>query len=284
MMKTFNKLYLLACAITLIRSSDQNNDHLSVPKPVLDHILNFNKQYQYEPAEERTVPVYNVEIGGDDQINSQQIQMLGLRNIDEQLRTVFQSGEVTDHIVSQVEQRASKPSFRQQESCPPTTNIISVDVPPNELTIFHERMERVTQQNNNVLLRLVNEIVSKHLVELEKRLMAFTDQRIDMVHQQIETKFRDLRIVAKQSLYNDEVTKHVNNQVNNLVNNQVNPKDAVVDVTNKVEAVEQIVVAEDKDVASEVDETETESLETETVAAKPTSNLTSLMRGSIRIH
>jgi len=275
-MKNFNKLYLLACAITFIRSSEQTNDHLSVPKPVLDHILNFNKQYQpyeqYEP-EERTVPVYNVEIGGDDQISAQQIQMLGLRNIDEQLRTVFQSGEVTDHIVSQVEQRASKPSFRQAESCPPTTNIISVDVPPNELTIFHERMERVTQQNNNILLRMVNEIVSKHLAEIEKKLMAFTDNRIDMVHQQIETKFRDLRIVAQQSLYTDEVK------------NQINLKDALAQAANKVEATtqEQIVVAEETEVASEVEETEAESQETETVAAKPTSNLTSLMRGSIKI-
>jgi len=191
--------FFLLSILTLVTAyNPSNNDnYLSVPKDVFDHILKCQHvEVDEKPTPQfRKVPVHNIEIGGDDSVRSENIQMLDIRSLEDKLGSVFTPGDYRDHVISQVHARTSAfadPSFRQKDSCPPTTNIIKIDVPPNELVIFHEKIERATQLNNNVLMSLFHQVLSHRFRDLEKNLKAYIDKRDVDLQESIKKTLQEL--------------------------------------------------------------------------------------------
>ena len=168
-------------------SGDVDDDSLIVPKPVMSFIMNCQRSI----PEEKLVPVFRTDVISESGTTSQQVSLLGIDELQASLRAALESDDVTAHIMDRIKEELepNESSFRQAASCPPTSNTINIDVPPEELEVFHLRMERVMQQNNNILLRQINGMISTKFTNVEKRLTKLIKQRTNRISQKIETLY-----------------------------------------------------------------------------------------------
>ncbi|KAF2359102.1 hypothetical protein FHG87_010147, partial [Trinorchestia longiramus] len=167
----------LNVVVVALEAPEDDETPLIVPKPVMSFIMGCQKSQ----SREGLVPVYRTDVSTESGTTSQQVSLLAMDELQESLRAAIESDDVTRHIMSHIKDEfdaKSKPSF-SIESCPPTTNVINIDVPPQELEVFHTRMERVMQQNNNILLGLINNMISSKFSSLEQSLSKVLIDRID---------------------------------------------------------------------------------------------------------
>jgi len=220
-------------------------ENLSVPKEVMDYILKCGNNEHIE-GRNRLFPVHNLEISDKKGITSHQVQMLGLSTIEDSLQKVFHNAEFAEDLFKQIDKelgvtptfRASSggipvpsestggiplpsdstggipflqeydlPTVKQAPSCPPTSNIISIDVPPQELEVFHDRMERVTQQNNNLLLETIKHVIHTKISEVERNILTELDHRTTVLGALIDQRSSGLQ--EKLSLILQQLSKNV---------------------------------------------------------------------------
>jgi len=198
-------LKLVLCwALASIVWAGEDDDNLSISKDVMNFLMKCKPdepEITYEPRN-RVVPVHKIEIGDESGIRSHQVQMLGLDNLGDSLQQALHNSEFSGHVLSKLKDATSRASasVRQSESCPPTTNIISIDVPPQELQIFHERMERVTQQNNNLLQGLIKHMIDTKLEDIERNILGQMDHRLTAMAALMEQKFGNVEDLLKALL------------------------------------------------------------------------------------
>ena len=192
-MNSANKLACLILGFSFIQVTwaEQKTD-LVVPQPVMDYLLNCR---QTKKAEE-LVPVLRTNIDVDGDMTSQQVSLLGLDELYTSLKSTIKSDDVTKGIIDRIRQEliTSKPSFRT-EFCPPTTTTLNVSVPPQELTLFNLRMERVLQQNNNIIIGYISNLIKTQLAPIMKIL-----ETLSQSVSQVQNSIVSLNTALKQTV------------------------------------------------------------------------------------
>lgn len=203
------------CVITFVflvsikgqSTQTENEEPLVVPKPVMSFILGCDKSQ----SQEELIPVYRTDIDAESGTTSQQVSLLELDELQTSLKVAIESDDVTSHIMDRIrEEFNAGPKFNkatyQAESCPPTTNVINIDVPPQELEVFHTRMERVMQQNNNVLMRLINNMISSKFTIVEQNLSKLMTKKSSEIMDKLDkvlSKLGDEKTVGLPNIRNE---------------------------------------------------------------------------------
>jgi len=201
-MSHFN--FLVTISLLILSRVYAEDDSLVVPKPVMDFILKCGKN---------SSPVEATEIFEDNLKAFRGIPIVGPQHLEATLRGALRNDDVTEYVMTKIEEEFGSdiPKFRQREECPPTANVINIDVPPRELHVFHDRMERVLQQNNNVLLGIINNLISTKFSNVEQRLMEQIESRANHLSLQMSNEFHALKQVlssessASPTNFNDEI-------------------------------------------------------------------------------
>lgn len=178
---------LAAFVLSVTATEDEETGPLQVPRPVMEFIMGCKKR-SLSDEDEKLVPVYRTDISAQSGTTSQHVSLLDPDELEASLKSAIVSDKMTEHIMDRVLQKlvpteGSSPSYRQE--CP-ATNVINIDVPPEELEVFHIRMERVMQQNNNILLGLINDMISTKFTTVQQRLTKLINERMDKLDSKIE--------------------------------------------------------------------------------------------------
>ena len=189
--------------VNAVETNNVGDDKIIVSKPVMDYIL----KCQHPSENDQREPVHKTNIGVESGTTSQQVSVVGLEELRESLKKAIESDEVTTGIIDRIEKAviSNKPTFRHSE-CPPTSNIINIDVPPHELEVFHARMERVMQQNNNILLGLINDMISTKFTTVENNLNKLIHQKADKIYQKLDLLLANAGVEIKDA---DQVSEQV---------------------------------------------------------------------------
>lgn len=157
-------------------------EDLLVPKPVMDFIMDCRRGRKQDDL----VPVLRTEIDVNGETTSQKVSLLGVDELQASLKSAIESDAVTDHIVNRIrdEFTPSGPSFRT-ENCPPTYQTINITVPPQELVAYHQRLERVMQQNNNILIGQMNDIITAKFASVQRVLAGIVKTRTKVINDNI---------------------------------------------------------------------------------------------------
>lgn len=168
---------MMLAGVTYATDTVEDED-LVVPQPVMEFIMDCRRSRRQEDL----IPVMRTDIDSDSGTTSQHVTLLELDELQASLKSTIKSDKVAEEIVKQIREEISHsgPSFRT-ENCPPTINTINITVPPQELVAYNLRLERVMQQNNNVLLGLVNDMITAKFSTLQKSLEQLIEHKTNSI-------------------------------------------------------------------------------------------------------
>jgi len=171
-------LVSLAAQLTLA-----NDGSVTVPKYLLNYILECKQQTLKGGA---TVPVYQTDIDSAG-TTSQHVSILDLDELEESLKQNVHSDAVVAHILSQVGEAVTTSEGQggpQSRSDCAIENHIQIEVPPQELDDFNDRVQMLMQQNTFLLLEQINTLFTYKLRSLKDDV----EKTIKRKYHSIETK------------------------------------------------------------------------------------------------
>jgi len=123
------------------------------------------------------------------------LPIVGPEHLEAMLRSALNDDDVSDYVMERIEQElgANKGAFRQRADRPPTTNIVNIDVPPGEMQAFHDRMERVMEQNNNLLLEGIHYLIKNKFSVVEQHLLKQINSNANILSLQISNEVHLLK-------------------------------------------------------------------------------------------
>ena len=163
-----------------------NYNSIFDPKQVMDCMLKCR-----EDETHGTLASSNKE-----KLNSfENLPIVGPEHLEAMLRSALNDDDVSDYVMERIEQElgASKGTFRPSADRPPTTNIVNIDVPPSEMQAFHDRMERVMKQNNNLLLEGIHYLIRNKFSDVEQRLLKQINSNANILSLQISNEVHLLK-------------------------------------------------------------------------------------------
>ncbi|KAG7165151.1 hypothetical protein Hamer_G004936 [Homarus americanus] len=167
-------LSLILVIVAVLVSGD--DDVMTIQKEVMKFILGCQQQ---GVGSDYAVPVYETKIGDTTGTTSQQISILDLEELGHSLRKTVHSEAVLGHILGQVKDAVTASTSGQGRSECSIENHIQIEIPPQELDEFNDRIQLISQQNGRILLQQISNIFSYKLrnqrVDLEKLIKRKTN-------------------------------------------------------------------------------------------------------------
>ncbi|KAK8747726.1 hypothetical protein OTU49_016559 [Cherax quadricarinatus] len=172
---------LLLVLVASLVSGDDNV--ISVPKDVMRFILGCQQQ---GVGSDFAVPVYQTKIQDTSGTTSQHVSLLDLEELGQSLRKTVQSDEVLGQILGQVKEAVTSSVSGQARSECSIENHIQIEIPPQELDEFNDKLQLLTHQNHLMLLEQINNLFTYKLrsqrIDLEKLVKRRTNNIISKLN------------------------------------------------------------------------------------------------------
>jgi len=196
------------------------------------------------------------------------LPIVGPDHLEAMLRSSLNDDDVSDYVMERIEQElgASKGAFRQPADRPPTTNIVNIDVPPGEMQAFHDRLERVMEQNNNLLLEGIHYLIKNKFSVVEQHLLKQINSNANILSLQISNEVH----LLKQLISNEALASSSVLEVESFLKtkSEINHHKAVQPATNS--SAENVSLRhEDSDVSTEPSTVTVRNLNEEPATSQP---------------
>lgn len=171
---------LLACLVAATTAATVDNT-VTVPKDLMRFILGCQRvDYSREPA----VPVYAVDIDEKSGTTSQKFGMLNMDELSHTLRQTVDSEVVLGQIMEQVEEAVAA-SSKGRGDCN-VENKIKIEIPPQQVSQFNDKMQQVTQQNNFLLLEQINNLFTYKLRQQSDALDKIMRRKLKQINDKMD--------------------------------------------------------------------------------------------------
>lgn len=168
---------LLLLVVSLAHIALADDDTMTLSKEMLNYILDCKKQSM---AGGYALPVYQTDIDRQG-TTSQHVSLLDLEEFEATLKKAVHNDAVVSHVLGQVKDAMTKADIPQARSDCAIENHIQIEVPPQELDEFNDRVQMLIQQNSFLLLEQINTLFTFKLRSLKQDFERVVKRRYNSI-------------------------------------------------------------------------------------------------------